>query len=45
MSEASSQETTVLVGHEELSFVEADLKADGGWAEAVAGCDYVLHVA
>lgn len=28
-----------------LSFVEADLAADRGWAEAVAGCDYVLHVA
>jgi dihydroflavonol-4-reductase len=23
----------------------ADLTRDGGWAEAVAGCDYVLHVA
>ena len=28
-----------------LSFVVADLTADAGWAEAVAGCDYVLHVA
>ena len=28
-----------------LSFVAADLTADAGWAEAVAGCDYVLHVA
>jgi dihydroflavonol-4-reductase len=28
-----------------LSFVEADLAQDSGWAEAVAGCDYVLHVA
>ncbi|GAB3450427.1 NAD-dependent epimerase/dehydratase family protein [Actinophytocola sediminis] len=25
--------------------VMADLAADAGWAEAVAGCDYVLHVA
>lgn len=25
--------------------VRADLAADAGWAEAVAGCDYVLHVA
>jgi dihydroflavonol-4-reductase len=25
--------------------VTADLAADAGWAEAVAGCDYVLHVA
>lgn len=28
-----------------LSFASADLTADAGWPEAVAGCDYVLHVA
>src|SRR5271155_821116 len=28
-----------------LSFHAADLMADAGWDEAVAGCDYVLHVA
>jgi nucleoside-diphosphate-sugar epimerase len=28
-----------------LTFVEADLMADAGWPEAMAGCDYVLHVA
>lgn len=28
-----------------LSFVAADLEKDTGWAEAVAGCDYVLHIA
>ena len=28
-----------------LSFVAADLEQDAGWAEAVAGCDYVHHVA
>jgi nucleoside-diphosphate-sugar epimerase len=28
-----------------LSFVVADLEHDAGWAEAVAGCDHVLHVA
>lgn len=28
-----------------LSFAAADLTQDAGWAEAVAGCDYVLHVA
>jgi nucleoside-diphosphate-sugar epimerase len=28
-----------------LSFVAADLLADTGWPEAVAGCEYVLHVA
>jgi nucleoside-diphosphate-sugar epimerase len=28
-----------------LSLFRADLNADAGWAEAVAGCDHVLHVA
>jgi nucleoside-diphosphate-sugar epimerase len=28
-----------------LSFIAADLVNDAGWPEAVAGCDYVLHVA
>jgi len=28
-----------------LSFVTADLENDAGWPEAVAGCEYVLHVA
>src|SRR5258706_4687502 len=28
-----------------LAFVAADLEADAGWADAVASCDYVLHVA
>lgn len=28
-----------------LSFAAADLGADAGWDEAVAGCAYVLHVA
>lgn len=28
-----------------LSFAVVDLLADEGWAEAVEGCDYVLHVA
>ncbi|MBI5257753.1 MAG: NAD-dependent epimerase/dehydratase family protein [Burkholderiales bacterium] len=30
---------------EGLSLVAADLTADAGWAEAVAGCRHVLHVA
>ncbi len=30
---------------EQLSILAADLVADDGWEEAVAGCDYVLHVA
>jgi dihydroflavonol-4-reductase len=28
-----------------LSFVEADLIDDSGWADAMAGCEHVLHVA
>ena len=28
-----------------LSFFEADLMSDAGWAEAAKGCEYVLHVA
>jgi nucleoside-diphosphate-sugar epimerase len=28
-----------------VSFVAADLTQDRGWPDAVAGCDYVLHVA
>jgi nucleoside-diphosphate-sugar epimerase len=30
---------------EELSFVTADLTADAGWADAVSGADFVLHLA
>jgi dihydroflavonol-4-reductase len=30
---------------ERLTVLAADLNADRGWAEAVDGCDYVLHVA
>ncbi|MGA3224039.1 MAG: aldehyde reductase [Acidobacteriaceae bacterium] len=29
----------------QVSFVAADLTRDAGWNEAVAGCEYVLHVA
>ncbi|MDE2356623.1 MAG: aldehyde reductase [Alphaproteobacteria bacterium] len=30
---------------EGLRLVQADLTSDAGWAEAVQGCDFVLHVA
>jgi dihydroflavonol-4-reductase len=30
---------------EQLTFVAADLNTDAGWAEAVSGCTYVMHVA
>src|ERR1700751_5923601 len=32
-------------GDDRLAFFEADLMSDAGWAEAVKGCEYVLHVA
>jgi len=32
-------------GGDRLSFVTADLNADAGWAEAAAGCTYVMHLA
>ncbi len=28
-----------------LTFAAADLETDAGWPQAVAGCDYVLHIA
>lgn len=31
--------------HDALTFVEADLLSDAGWADAVAGMDYVMHLA
>jgi len=34
-----------MVNSDALSFVAADLTSDTGWAEAVSGCDFVLHVA
>jgi dihydroflavonol-4-reductase len=30
---------------DQLAFFTADLEADAGWPQAIAGCDYVLHVA
>src|SRR5262245_61298221 len=34
-----------LATSDDLSFMVADLTAVDGWAEAMKGCDYVLHVA
>ncbi|MCS7475656.1 SDR family oxidoreductase [Umezawaea endophytica] len=34
-----------MVNGDALSFATADLTRDEGWADAVSGCDYVLHVA
>ena len=30
---------------ERVAFLAADLQSDAGWPQAVAGCEYVLHVA
>src|SRR3954471_23637798 len=38
-------EVRELAGDGPLEVVAADLTDDAGWAEAVSGCDYVLHVA
>lgn len=46
--ESAVRETLAKAGAtalDRLSFVEADLTRDSGWAEAAAGCDYVQHVA
>jgi dihydroflavonol-4-reductase len=47
---AREEEVRAAIGREvdagdRLTVLEADLSSDDGWAEAVAGCDYVLHVA
>jgi nucleoside-diphosphate-sugar epimerase len=42
---AREREVRDTVGDGPLEIVAADLNADDGWAEAVAGCDHVLHVA
>jgi nucleoside-diphosphate-sugar epimerase len=44
-SRAREDEVRRMVGDGPLELVEADLTADAGWADAVAGCDAVLHVA
>ncbi|MEA2376631.1 MAG: hypothetical protein QOD13_538 [Thermoleophilaceae bacterium] len=43
--EAAVRELLGAESTEALSFVTADLTADAGWADAVSGCDFVLHVA
>lgn len=47
---AKEEEVRARVGSEvdpgdRLAVSAADLRSDDGWAEAVAGCEYVLHVA
>lgn len=45
--EAEVREMVRAGGEEDsaIAFFETDLMADEGWAEAVRGCDHVLHVA
>src|SRR3954470_16397368 len=44
-SRAREDEVRKMVGDGPLEIVEADLTADAGWTDAVAGCHAVLHVA
>jgi len=44
-SEVRSAVATQIDAGERLTVLAADLLADDGWAEAVTGCDHVLHVA
>jgi dihydroflavonol-4-reductase len=45
--EAAVRESLRAAGADDtrLTFFEADLMSDDGWHEAIAGCDYVMHVA
>ena len=43
--EATVRELLGAESAEALSFATADLTSDAGWADAVSGCDFVLHVA
>ena len=43
--EATVRELLGAESADALSFATADLMSDAGWAEAVSGCDFVLHVA
>ena len=47
---SKAQKLTETIGkfvntNENLEFCELDLLSDNGWDEAVAGCDFVMHVA
>ena len=43
--EATVRELLGAENAEALSFAVADLTDDAGWADAVSGCDFVLHLA
>ena len=42
---ARADEVRRTLGLNDLPLFQADLMSDAGWAEAVAGCDYVQHIA
>lgn len=44
-SPARAEQVRRAVAEPRLDVVTADLTSDDGWQEAMAGCDYVLHVA
>ena len=44
-AEVRANVATQIDAGERLEVLQADLMSDEGWPEAVAGCDYVLHVA
>jgi len=44
-AEATRSAISAVATVDHLSFVEADLLADAGWDDAMAGCRYVIHVA
>lgn len=45
LGKEASVRTSLKVDDAKLSFFQADLMSDAGWAEAMAGCSHVAHVA
>ena len=45
LAKESAVRATLSVDNSKLKFFAADLMSDTGWAEAMAGCSYVAHVA
>ncbi len=45
LAKADAVRASLGVAAADLRLTAADLTADGGWAEAVAGCDFVQHIA
>jgi dihydroflavonol-4-reductase len=45
LANAAALRSALGVSVDQLALFAADLTADSGWAEAIAGCRYVLHIA